>query len=214
MTIHSSVNLPFFIPLLLTHGPHKCANNSDKGLFIKYQRRRAIAEAFKEQERTKFRNLLELANSSKFEGERANALAAATRIASKHGMTLEEASRWQPDQETEAPAAPPVNRRRRFETDTRAAQSVAANAAQQREDKARWQSAVDQARKRGLADEEEKKANTSQSVRSFSKARRNPAKHAEVLLKETSLSFDEIAEITGINVYEIVGMKLKLRTAA
>ncbi len=129
-------------------------------------------------------------------------------------MTLEEASRWQPDQKTEAPISPRVYRRRVFETDTRAAQSVAANAAQQREEKARWQTAVDQARKRGLADQVEQRANTNPRVRSFSKARRNPAKHAEVLLKETSLSFNEIANITGLNVYEIVGLKLKLRKAA
>ena len=48
----------------------------------------------------------------------------------------------------------------------------------------------------------------------FLKARRNPLKHAEVLLKETSLHFDEIAEITGLNIYEVVGIKLKLRKAA
>ena len=129
-------------------------------------------------------------------------------------MTLEEASRWQPNQKTEAPVNSPVYRPRRFDTDPRAAQAVAANAAQQREDKARWQSAVDQARQRGLPDNDGKKATASQRVRSFSKARRNPLKHAEVLLKETSLPFDEIADITGLNVYEIVGMKLKLRKAA
>ena len=68
---------------------------------IHYYRRRSISEPFTEEERTRFRNLLELANSSKFDGERANALAAATRIATKHGMTLDEAARWRPEKAEE-----------------------------------------------------------------------------------------------------------------
>ena len=38
----------------------------------------------------RFSNLLELAKRSKFKGERNNALSAAKRIATKHGMTIEE----------------------------------------------------------------------------------------------------------------------------
>ena len=41
---------------------------------------------------------------------------------------------------------------------------------------------------------------------------RNPTDHAEVLLKETSLSSHEIAEMTGLDVYEVFGMKLKNRS--
>jgi len=101
-----------------------------------------------------------------------------------------------------------------YDADNRSAQFVAASAAQQREDKARWQNAVEKARQRGLADGDESKVTASQHVRHFSKARRNPVQHAEVLLKETALPFDEIADITGLNIYQIVGMKLKLRKAA
>ena len=36
----------------------------------------------------------------------------------------------------------------------------------------------------------------------FSKARRNPSQHAVVLLKETALPFDEIANITGLSIYK------------
>ena len=129
-------------------------------------------------------------------------------------MTLEEACRWQPGQETAALASTRGRGQRPFNADPRVAQFFAANASQQREDKTRWQNAVEKARQRGLADGEESKVAASQHVRSFSKARRNPMKHAEVLLKETSLPFDEIAEITGLSVYEVVGMKLKLRRAA
>jgi len=173
-----------------------------------------IAQAFTEQERTRFRNLLELANSSKFEGERANALAAATRIATKHGMSLDEAARWQPETKEETVVSERVYRRHSFETDPRAAQTVAADAAQQRMEKERWQSAMENAKARGLDGDEKKRKSPEQRAKSFSKARRNPVKHAEVLLKETSLSFEEIADITGLNVYDIVGMKLKLRRAA
>ena len=129
-------------------------------------------------------------------------------------MTLEEACRWQPGQETAALASTRGSSQRQFDADSRVAQFFAANASQQREDKARWQNAVEKARQRGLVDGDESKVTASQHVRSFSKARRNPLKHAEVLLKETSLHFDEIAEITGLNVYEVVGIKLKLRKAA
>jgi hypothetical protein len=34
------------------------------------------------------------------------------------------------------------------------------------------------------------------------------------LLKETSFSFEEIADITGLSVYKVIAMKLKSRDAA
>ena len=40
----------------------------------------------------------------------------------------------------------------------------------------------------------------------------NPTERAEVLLKETSLTAREIAEATGLDVYQVLGMKLKART--
>ena len=42
--------------------------------------------------------------------------------------------------------------------------------------------------------------------------RPNPTERAEVLLKETSLTAHQIAEATGIDVYQVLGMKLKART--
>jgi hypothetical protein len=41
--------------------------------------------------------------------------------------------------------------------------------------------------------------------------RMNPSRHAATLLRETSLSFREIASITGLDIYAVVGLKLKLR---
>ena len=40
----------------------------------------------------------------------------------------------------------------------------------------------------------------------------NPTERAEVLLKETSLPAHEIAKMTGLDVYQVFGMKLKART--
>ena len=47
-----------------------------------------------ESEQKRFGNLLELANRSKYRGERENALAAASRLANKFGMTLEQAAKF------------------------------------------------------------------------------------------------------------------------
>ncbi|MDC0191408.1 hypothetical protein OAJ77_09290 [Rhodospirillales bacterium] len=81
-------------------------------------------------------------------------------------------------------------------------------------DKARWQSAVKEAQDRGLDGSEQKKTVRELRQHTFRKARRHPVKHAQVLLNETSLPFFEIAQITGLNVYQVVSIKLQLREAA
>ena len=81
-------------------------------------------------------------------------------------------------------------------------------------DKARWQSAVKEAQNRGLDWSEQKKTVKELRQYKFGKTRRHPVKHAQVLLNETSLRFFEIAQITGLNVYQVVTIKLQLREAA
>ena len=81
-------------------------------------------------------------------------------------------------------------------------------------DKARWQSAVKEAQNKGLDWSEQKKTVRELRHHKFGKARRHPVKHAQVLLNETSLPFFEIAQITGLNVYQVVTIKLQLREAA
>ena len=81
-------------------------------------------------------------------------------------------------------------------------------------DKARWQSAVKEAQNRGLDRSEKNETVKELRQHNFRKARRHPVKHAQVLLNETSLSFFEIAQITGLNVYQVVTIKLQLREAA
>ena len=41
---------------------------------------------------------------------------------------------------------------------------------------------------------------------------RTPTERAEVLLKETSLPSHENSKMTGLDVYQVLGMKLKART--
>ena len=81
-------------------------------------------------------------------------------------------------------------------------------------DKARWQSAVKEAQNRGLDRSEQIKTVKEFRQYKFGKTRRHPVKHAQVLLNETSLRFFEIAQITGLNVYQVVTIKLQLREAA
>jgi hypothetical protein len=79
-------------------------------------------------------------------------------------------------------------------------------------DKARRADALREAQSRGLDADELRKAVTASVLRSSNNRRRmNPNRHAATLLRETSLSFREIANITGLDIYAVVGLKLKLR---
>lgn len=180
-----------------------------------------IAKPFSESDRERLRNLLELAESSPFDGERANALAAAARLAERHEMTLEEAAASQP--------APPQGNRPTadsfddtvspfvYRPERRSAHQwwqTSLNQEAQDAEKKRWEEAVQSARSRGLDGGNKSDAERFGNRRPNSRSRRNPISHATVLLKETSLPFQEIADITGLDVYEVIAMKLKLRDAA
>ena len=180
--------------------------------FDRFQETGSIATEFTEAERHRFRSLLELARGSQYEGESKNALEAAKRLAAKHGMSLEEAARAAPG-EQETIVDPHTYRAKR---PTRAPDVFygyeSVNVEAIHEAKRRRDEAVQRARDRGL-DEAERKSKRRQNEyrKSTSKARRNPHSHASVLLKETSLPFSEIASITGLDLYVVVGLKLKLR---
>ncbi|HMA14088.1 MAG TPA: DUF2786 domain-containing protein, partial [Kiloniellaceae bacterium] len=181
---------------------------------------RPIAAGFSEAERQRFHNLLQLAAESPFEGERANALAAATRLATRCGLTLDEAaaggSRQEPRREPE--------RSDDFMADDlgfrshgldRFARAVHLMDNFILSDKARRAEALREAQARGLDADELRKAVTASVTQSRMKRRRmNPDRHAATLLRETSLSFREIATITGLDIYSVVGLKLKLRASS
>ena len=50
--------------------------------------------------------------------------------------------------------------------------------------------------------------------RSTNGRKRSPGSFARVLLAETSLPLEEIVSLTGLDIYTVVGMKLKLRASA
>lgn len=185
-------------------------------------RRSTIPAGFTEAERQRFHNLLQLAAESPFAGERANALAAATRLAARCGMTLEEAAAGSSRQE-------PRHRPARgddFMADDlgfrphsldRFARAVHLMDSFILSDKARRAEALRAAQARGLDADELRKAvaaSVTQARINMNRRRMNPDRHAATLLRETSLSFREIASITGLDIYAVVGLKLKLRTTS
>jgi hypothetical protein len=181
-------------------------------------RRLTISAGFTEAERQRFHNLLQLAAESPFEGERSNALAAAERLARRLGLTLDEAAAGGAEEEPRQ--APPRGDAHmaddlgfRPESLDRFARAVHLMDNFIMEDKARREAALREAQARGLDAEELRQAVTSTVTRArpTRQRRMNPYRHAATLLRETSLSFREIANITGLDIYAVVGLKLKLR---
>lgn len=155
----------------------------------------------------RFHNLLKLAKESPFPGERDNAMAAAERLASRRGLTLEEAATG---------VSPTQTARSRAEA-SKFAQDLAAfvhmtdyqiHLEKQRRDAARRE-----AEERGL-DRAERRRHTAPPRRHRSNARRDPRQHAWALVRETQLSYKEIADITGLDIYQVLLMKIQLLRAA
>ena len=180
-------------------------------------RRLTISAGFSDAERQRFHNLLQLAADSPFEGERVNALAAATRLAARFGLTLDEAAAGgsvhepPPDLERgDAHMADDIGFRP--ETLDRFARAAHLMDTFIYDDKARREAAIRAAQARGLDADELRRSVAGTTMKWRAKARRmNPYRHAATLLRETSLSFREIASITGLDIYQVVGLKLKLR---
>lgn len=155
---------------------------------------------------------MKLAANSPYEGERAAALAAAERLVAKHGMTLDEAARGDPvDPEPE-----PTPAEQRWRASQREAASRFREAELRRKaDKARWEQARSDARARGL-DEEAEPGSPRPRASAYaprSRRRRNPLEFARTLILETRLSLQDIADITDLDIYQVAGLKLKLRNA-
>ena len=132
---------------------------------------------------------------------------AARRLAQKHGLSLEEAASGGFDR-AQASVQPHDNR-----SDPRVGPAYFAWVQQEQmaREKRRWEDAVQRARMRGLDGGPNGMTKAGPAWRPQSRSRRNPRKHAEVLLTETRLPIREIANITGLDIYSVVGMKLKMR---
>ncbi|MCZ4281052.1 hypothetical protein O4H49_09705 [Kiloniella laminariae] len=154
---------------------------------------------------------------SPYEGERDNALSAAQRIAAKHNMTLEEAAAG--GVEPEEPKQQPKERKSSYSMS--ATERVFANSLHLMDthlqaEKARYEAALRAAYDRGLAKDNEAPKGLASPVKVRSKKPRgmSPRVHASMLLRETQLSLREISGITGLDIYQITAMKLKLRKPA
>lgn len=150
-----------------------------------------------------------MAAESPFSGERANALAAATRLAEKHGLSLEDAAAGQ----TKAPERQETGSGNWWR-DPGLASFVHLQDRQIQLDKARRDRALEEAYARGL-DADLRKAGARAELKApRSGRRRAPMSHARVLLSETSLPLGEISSITGLDLHKIVELRLKMRGAA
>ena len=130
-----------------------------------------------------------------------------------NNLSLAEAARWDPNIPHPHSSPHPPHR---HNLDNLAADftAISTNINREHIEKLRWQSAVRAAEDRGLNSSKSKEQFREKATRNSRKTRRHPQKHAKILLDETSLPFQEIAEITGLNIYQVVCIKLKSREAA
>jgi len=155
--------------------------------------------------------LLNLAKESPYEGEREAALAAAKRMAKSRGMSLEEAAGGGPAPKRPEERFPQFSRK---QADNAAGLAKAARMSDTwiDADKARRDEALEEARERGLDEAERRKAEAAANrVPRRNNRKRDPDSHARVLLSETSLPLEEISVLAGLDVYEVVALKLKMR---
>ncbi len=157
-----------------------------------------------------------LAKESPFEGERENALAAAERLAKRHGMTLEEAAMRQ----AQPSAAPSQSAQADRERVREKAAFVHMTDYQIHVEKQQRDTARREAEERGLDRKEreaaERRRASTRPTRHVqrSTARMDPDKHAWALVRETRLPYHEIARITGLDIYEVLLMKIQVLRAA
>ena len=171
--------------------------------------RRPLTEA----ERVRFQSLLRMAAESPFPGERANALAAATRLAGQAGMSLDEAAAAGTQPHQEAPRREPM-REPVSPLHAELARQFLMLDRQIMADKARRDAAVREAIRRGLEwGDPPEPAPRPRASTPVNNRRMDSHRHARVLLSETSLPLQEVSAITGLDIYEVVGMKLKLRAS-
>ena len=163
--------------------------------------------------RDRFRALLKLASESPFEGERENAMAAANRLAEQHGMSLDEAAyptqRLSTVEQTQSDAT-----KDNFTVST-FSDYFDVSEQNLRMDKERREAALLDAIARGL--DKTKQHNSEKTVHRKpprKKSQRSPRNHAQVLLSETAFSVEEIVSLTGLNRYEVIALKLKMRSMA
>lgn len=181
-------------------------------------------KTFTDPERERFRKLLEVANSTTYEGEKEAALAAATRLAKSKGMSLHEAAGMEDPKEKQErirEAREAARRKRRSESEfgkTMRAASGGYRYEKERSaaEKKRYDEAMAEAVRRGLKlDEDERpKSRPPQKRKASSGAWRSRPDFIRVLLRDTKMSAQEIAATVGVSVHEVFKEKLLMRRAS
>lgn len=180
-------------------------------------------ETFTDREREKFRKLLEVANSTSYDGEKEAALAAATRLAKSRGMTLHEAAGMS-DRGRSRQEDKPLRKRRKKKQDsaefgdsfTAPKETYRSESERLAAEKKKYDQAMADAIKRGLQVEEEQQTTKkpAASRRASSGSWRSRPDFIRVLLRETRMTPQEIASTAGVSVHEVYKEKLLMRRAS
>ena len=125
-------------------------------------------------------------------------------------MTLQDAARA----DAAPPPPPPEPTVARWSPHRDLARFVHMNEQFIKADKQRREEALAEAKARGLDSDERRHAERAPKRAAFSRAKRNGVSHARVLLAETTLPLQEVADLSGLDIYQVVGMKLKMRATA
>lgn len=179
-------------------------------------------QTFSERERDRFRKLLEVANSTTYDGEKEAALAAATRLAKSKGMSLHEAAGMkEPAPKKERPIRKKT-RSRNVEPEfgqTMRAPGGGSRYEKERSaaEKKRYDEAMAEAVRRGLKldDEEKPKPRAPQKQkRASAGAWRSRPDFVRILLRDTKMTAREIASTAGVPINEVFKQKLLMRRGA
>ncbi|MBT5241832.1 MAG: DUF2786 domain-containing protein [Rhodospirillaceae bacterium] len=178
-----------------------------------------------ERERDKFRKLLEVANSTTYEGEKDAALAAATRLARSRGMSLHEAAGMADTSNDHKPTTRERQQARKRDTERSFGDTIRTPASREKyrsegervaAEKRHYDQAMEDAVRRGLRVDEDRPVSKKplKARRAGSGSWRSKPDFIRVLLKETRMSVSEIASTAGVSVNEVFKEKLLMRQAS
>jgi len=169
-------------------------------------------------ERERFRKLLQVAESTKFSGEKKAALAAATRIANSKGLSLREAAGMEEKSRREDNLA--TRKKTDHSFDEFFVRKNKTNWSSFKSDlndlyseKQRFEKAKADAINRGLDSDETNKVRKKQAhyKSSRSNAWRSRPDFIRILLRETKMSLKEISATVGVPLHEVVKERLLMR---
>ena len=172
----------------------------------------SIINQLNEKEREKIRKLLEVANSTQYSGEKEAALAAATRIAKSKGMTLREAVGLNETNKQDKSRLK-KNDSSFFRSKKQEKTFFFSDSQSIYAEKQRYKKAMDDAINRGLEIEPEKPI---KKRREYIRTKRKSSSRSKpdfirVLIKETKMSSNEIANTAGVSIYDVMREKLLMR---